>query len=174
MQTGYSQHLCPGLSSLDQRYRLDWSGRPSAWTLLWSHNDRCLVDMRVAESIWGSRSGSDGWQVNIDWSEWGLNVLYAHQYYSSVHQVIGQMSNPNPRRALRGAITSLGLGLVGIQYLGEPMSRCALASTRWGDISNTHRYRDANMQVDPVEKTPQIEGGRVWRNKMLVSWDRSE
>jgi len=35
--------------------------------------------------------------------------------YSSVHQVIGHETNPNPLRALRGASTSVGLGLVCVQ-----------------------------------------------------------
>ena len=37
-------------------------------------------------------------------------------------------------------------------------TRCALTHARWGDHSNTHRYCDANMQVDLVENVPQIEG----------------
>jgi hypothetical protein len=48
-------------------------------------------------------------------------------------------------------------------------TRCALTNAQWGDHSNTHCYWDANMQVDPVEKAPQMEVRRVRRSKMLVS-----
>jgi hypothetical protein len=40
-------------------------------------------------------------------------------------------------------------------------TRCALTHTRWGGHSNTHCDCDANMQVDLVEKAPQIEVRRV-------------
>jgi hypothetical protein len=36
-------------------------------------------------------------------------------------------------------------------------TRCTLTYAWWGDHCNTHCYCDANMQVDPVEKAPQIE-----------------
>ena len=40
-------------------------------------------------------------------------------------------------------------------------TRCALTHARWDDHSNTHCYCDANKQIDPVEKAPQIELRRV-------------
>jgi len=42
-------------------------------------------------------------------------------------------------------------------YDSPTSTRCALTHTWWGDCSNSHCYCDANMQVNPVEKAPQIE-----------------
>ena len=39
--------------------------------------------------------------------------------------------------------------------------RCTLTHAGWVDLSNTHCYSDANMQVDPVENAPQIKVRRV-------------
>jgi hypothetical protein len=36
-------------------------------------------------------------------------------------------------------------------------TRCTLIHIWWGDHSNSHCYGDGKMQVDPVEKAPQIE-----------------
>jgi len=40
-------------------------------------------------------------------------------------------------------------------------TRYALTHTWWDEHSNTHCDRDANMQVDPVDKAQQIEVRRV-------------
>jgi hypothetical protein len=53
-------------------------------------------------------------------------------------------------------------------------TRCALTHAQWGGHSNTHSYCDAIMQVDAVEKAPQIEVSSVRSSKMLGNWNRSE
>jgi hypothetical protein len=57
-------------------------------------------------------------------------------------------------------LTSIDLSLDCMCYIPISTS-CTLTHTQWGDHSNTHRYCHVNMQVDPVEKTPQIQVMRV-------------
>jgi len=57
-------------------------------------------------------------------------------------------------------------------YNPTSTTRCAQTHAPRDDHSNTDCHGDANMQVDPVEKVQQIEVRRVWRSKMVVSWDK--
>jgi len=110
-------------------------GRPSPWDSWWCHNDGCSADMMVAEWIWGSLSGYDSHQVNVDWSQW--------------------------------------IGEDCLCYLPASTTRCALTHAGRDDHSNTDFQCDANLHVNPVENAPQIKVRRVWRSKMLLSWDKS-
>jgi len=46
------------------------AGRPSWCNSWWCCNDGRSADMMVAEWIWGSLSGHDSCQVNVDWDKW--------------------------------------------------------------------------------------------------------